>query len=62
LFQKRKYISIVKNRKKEDLRVCKRSVEEGLYLTIKITTDITSILCAEEGWEEENSTRLLIFE
>jgi len=31
-------------------------------LTIEITTDITSVLCAEEGWEKEDSAGLLIFE
>ena len=62
LFQKGEDISIVKNRKKGDLRVCKKSIEKRLYLTIKITIDITSVLCAKEEWKEDNSARLLIFE
>jgi len=50
-------------------RIERKKVQEFLknqlrkgYLTIEIPTNITSILCAEERWEEENSTRLLIFE
>jgi len=44
--EKGKNTSIVKNRKREGTRVCKESVEKGVYLTIEI---ITSILCVEEG-------------
>jgi len=29
-------------------------------LTIKITTDVTGVLCAKEGWKEKNGTRLQI--
>ena len=25
-------------------------------MTIKITTDVTGVLCAKEGWEEKNGT------
>jgi len=31
-------------------------------LTIKITTNVTGVLCAEEEWKEKDSVRLLIFE
>jgi len=55
-------ISIVKNKKRGGSKVCERSVKKGLYLTIEITTDITSVLCAKEGWEEEDSAKILIFE
>ena len=41
-------MSIVKNREREGLGVCKGLVEEGIYLTIKIIIDITSVLCAKE--------------
>jgi len=27
-------------------------------LTIEITTDVTSVLCAKEEWEEEDGARL----
>jgi len=43
-------------------RVYLRANEEGIYLTIKVTTDCTSILCRKEGWEEEEGTRLSVFE
>jgi len=49
LFQKGEDISTVKNREGGGSGVCKGSVEEGVYSTIKITTNVTSILCAEEG-------------
>ena len=55
-------ISIVKNRERRNLRICKISVEEEVYLTIKITTNVTSVLCAKERWEEEDSARLQISE
>jgi len=31
-------------------------------LTIKITTNITGVLFAKEGWKEEDGVELLIFE
>jgi len=31
-------------------------------LTIKVTTDITSVFCAKEEWEEKDGAELLIFE
>ena len=60
--KKGKDTSIVKNREREDTKVCKKLVEKEVYLTIEITIDITSILCAKEGWKEENGARLSIFE
>jgi len=36
--------------------VFKESVEEEVYLTIEITTNITIILCTKEEWKEENGT------
>ena len=35
--------------------------EEGIYLTVKVTTDSTSILYGKEGWKKKDSTRLLVF-
>jgi len=32
--------------------VCEESVEEEVYLTIKVIIDVTSVLCAEERWEK----------
>ena len=60
--EKRKDISIVKNRKRGGTEVFEKSVEKKIYLTIEITTDITSILCAKKEWKEENGSELLIFE
>jgi len=44
------------------VRVCKGVVEERLHLAVKVTANGTSVLCGEEGWEEEDGSRLLIFE
>ena len=57
--EKGKNISVIKNRERRDLEVF-----EGLevYLTIEITTGITSVLCAKEEWKEEDGARLSIFE
>jgi len=46
--KKEKDISIIKSRERGSSGVYKRSVKEGLYLTIKITTDITGVLYTEE--------------
>ena len=54
-------ISIAKNRKREGSGVCIGLVEEKVYSTIKITIDITGVLCAKEEWKEENGAGLLIF-
>ena len=53
-------ISIVESRKRGSTGVCGRSAEEGVYQAIEVTTDVTSVLCAKERWEEENSAGLSI--
>ena len=58
MFQKEKDISVVKNREEEISRVCEGSVEEGVYLTIKITTNIISVLYTKEEWKEEDIIEL----
>jgi len=60
--EKEEDISIVKNREREGIGICEGLVEERIYLTIKVTTDVTGVLCTEEGWEKEDSIELLIFE
>ena len=41
-------IFIVQNRKRGDIGVLERSVEEELYLTIKVIIDITGVFCMKE--------------
>ena len=48
MFQKGKDIPIVKNREREGIEICEGSVEERIYLTIKVTIDVTGIFSAEE--------------
>ena len=57
-----KNISVIKNRERRDLGVFEGLVKKEVYLTIEITTGITSVLCAKEEWKEENGARLSIFE
>jgi len=59
--EKKEDIPIVKNRERGSTGICEGLVEERIYLTIKVTTDVTGVLCTEEGWEEENGIGLLIF-
>ena len=47
-YKKEEDISTVKNRKKGGLGVFKGSVEKVVYLTIKVTTDVTGVLCAKK--------------
>jgi len=47
-YEKGKDISIIKNRKRRSTGVHEESVEKEVYLTIEVTTNITSILCAKE--------------
>ena len=60
--KKEEDISIVKNREGGSTGVFEGLVMEGVYSTIKITIDVTSVLWNKEGWKEENGAELLIFE
>ena len=60
--EKGKSVSIVKRGKRGGEGVHQRAVEKRIYLAIKVTTNDTSILCREKGWEEVDGIRLLIFE
>jgi len=33
-----------------------------IHKAIEITTNVTSVLCAEKGWKEEDDAGLLVFE
>ena len=58
--EERESISLVKGRKGRSKRVRKRTAEERIHLAIEITANGTGVLCREEGWEEEDGTRLQI--
>jgi len=53
-----KSLSIVKGRKGGSEGVCLRTAEEGIYPTIKVTPDGTSILCRKKRWKEADGTEL----
>jgi len=64
VFEKKK---LRKNANKKGLGSCYRSqrricAKEEIYKAIKITTNVTGILCAKERWKEEDGTELLVFE
>ena len=59
--EKEEDIPIVKNREREGTGIYEGLVEKRIYLTIKVTTDVTGVFCTEEGWEKEDGIRLLIF-
>ena len=59
--KERENLSLVQQRKRRSERVYSEAKKEEIYLTIKVTTDCTIILCRKEGWKEENGTRLLIY-
>ena len=58
--EKREDIFIVQNREEGSTEVFERLVKKGAYSTIKITTDITSVLYAKEEWKEENGAELYL--
>ena len=60
--KKGKSVSLIERRERRGVRVCKGAVEERLHLAIKVTANGASVLCGEEGWEEENGSKLPIFE
>jgi len=51
-------VSVVERRKRGGKGVYLRTAKEGVYLTIKVTTDSTGIFCGKEGWEEEDGSEL----
>ena len=51
-------VSVVERRKRGGKGVYLRTAEEGVYPTIKVTTDSTVILCGKEEWEEEDGSEL----
>ena len=59
--EERKSVLIIKGGKRGSTSICKRLVTKGIYLAIKITIDLTSLFCNEEGWKKENSARLLLY-
>ena len=55
-------VPIVEGRKRGSKGVCLRVVKKGVYPTIQITTDGTSIFCRKKRWEKADGTRLPISE
>jgi len=43
-------ISVVKGRERRSKRVHTRTTEERIYLTLKVASNSTGVLCRKEGW------------
>ena len=56
--KKRKGVPIVKRGERGGEGVYLETIEERIYLTIKITSDSTGILCRKEGQKEMDGTGL----
>ncbi len=54
---KRKGIPFVKRRERGGKRIHERAVEEGVYLTVKVTANGAGIFRGR-GWKEKNGARL----
>jgi len=48
--EKGKVVSIVERRERRDTRVSFRIAEKGIYQTLKVTSNSTSVFCRKEGW------------
>jgi len=55
--KERESVPVVK-RRKESMRVHIGTTEERIYLTLKIASNSTSVLCRKEGQEEADGTKL----
>jgi len=55
---KREDVSIVKRGERRGKRVYLGTIEEGVHLTIKVTSDGTSILCRKERQKEMDGAEL----
>jgi len=56
--KKREGILTVKKRKKKDADICRGPVVKRIHSTIKITSNLTSLLCGKNKWKKENGTGL----
>ena len=51
-------VPVVKGGKRGGEGIYLRTAKKGVYLTVKVTTDGTGILCGKEGQKEENGPEL----
>ena len=52
-------ILTIERRKRGSTEICRRPVEERIYLTLQITPNITGTLCSKKGWYMEDGAGLL---
>jgi len=43
-------VSVVEGRKRRSKRIHTKTTEKRIYLTLKVVTNSTGVLCREEGW------------
>ena len=56
-----KSVFAVKRGKRGGTSICRELTVKGIHLTVTIAIDLTSPFCSKEGWQKENSTRLLLY-
>ena len=54
-----KSVFTIEREKRRGANICGESATKRVYLTIEITTDLTSPFCSKERQKKENGTRLL---
>ena len=60
--KKGKGLPVVKRRKRGGKGIYLGTVEEGIYLAVKVTTNSTSVFYRKKGWKETDSAELQVFE
>ena len=55
-----KSVFTVKREKRGDTSIHRGSTTKGIYLAVKIATNLTSPFCSKEGKKKKNSARLLL--
>jgi len=53
-----KDISVIERRERKGVQVHLRTIEEGIYQTLKVASNSTSVFCRKEGWKEAYGTGL----
>ena len=56
--KKREGILTIERRKRGSTKICGRSTEKRIYLTLQVTPNIASTLCGEKGWHTEDGIGL----
>ena len=56
--KKEEGVSIIKRRKGRSAQVYNETAKKGVYLTLKISANSTSVFCRKEEWQEVDGPEL----